>query len=127
MSQPDREVHRAMQAKLGITERAVNLRRAKAQSLVAMPSDIALYVIAQRSGIPINRWVKDGAALAQVADFDARLTAKEAPPRENPSSAARRQPTKNGRYGGTRSGDFVLDKIRVPEGVLSDRHRRDAE
>ena len=36
MPQPEREIHRAMQAKLGITERAVNLRRANAQSLVAM-------------------------------------------------------------------------------------------
>ena len=58
--------------------------------------------------------------------FDARLAAKETPGRDNPSNATRLQLTKNGRDA-TRSGDFVLDKIRVPEGILSDRHRRDAE
>jgi hypothetical protein len=126
MPQPEREVHRAMQAKLGITDRAVNLRRAKAQSLVAMPSDIALYVIAQRAGVRITRWVKDGAVLAQVADFDARLAAKESPARPSPSNASAPPSTKNGRAA-TRGGDFVLDKIRVPAGVLSDRHCRDAE
>jgi hypothetical protein len=127
MSPPDREVHRAMQAKLDITERAVNLRRAKAQSLVAMPSDVALYVIAQRSGVPITRWVKDGAVLAQVADFDARLAAKESPGQETPRRSGGSRPSSSTGNGSARGGDFVLDKIRVPAGVLSDRHRRDAE
>jgi hypothetical protein len=116
-----------MQAKLGITDRAVNLRRAKAQNLVAMPSDVALYVIAQRAGVPITRWVKDGALLAQVADFDARLAAKEAPRQESPRGIGAQRRASSTRNGGTRGGDFVLDKIRVPAGVLSDRHRRDAE
>jgi hypothetical protein len=127
MPQPEREVHSALQAKLGITDRAVNLRRAKAQSLVAMPSDVALYVIAQRAGVPITRWVKDGAVLAQVADFDARLAAKEAPRQESLRGIGAQRQASSIRNGRTRGGDFVLDKICVPAGVLSDRHRRDAE
>ena len=41
MSTQYRLVHDAMRKKLGITGRAVNMRRAKLQSLVGMPDDIA--------------------------------------------------------------------------------------
>jgi hypothetical protein len=127
MATPYREVHRALQAKLGITARAVNMRREKIQALVGMPNDIALYIAAQREGVPIHRWVKDAHVLAQVASFDATVTGKEAgtsvapPVKTSHTSKA----AKNG--GASRSAGFALDRIRIPAGVLSDRHRREAE
>ena len=86
MSTPYREVHRALQQKLKITPRAVNMRRAKLQSVVAMPDDVALYVEAQREGVPIHRWVKDAEVLARVASFAERVAAKAVP--NDASSAA---------------------------------------
>jgi len=91
-----------------------------------MPDDIALYIAGQRAGVPIHRWVKDSALLAQVASFDASVAAKEGPSRASTSpsqSSSTARPAKNG----GRSGDFVLDKIKIPADVLSNRHRRDAE
>lgn len=74
---PYRTVHRALQEKLGITPRAVNMRRAKIQSLVPMPDDVALYLVAQREGLPIHRWVKDATTLAQVASFAETVAGRE--------------------------------------------------
>lgn len=130
MTSPYRAVHQALQEKLGITSRAVNLRRAKIQASVGMPDDIALYIAAQRAGLPVHRWVKDAGVLAQVASFDATVAAKEASsgdtaPRPVSRTNAPAKPSRNG--GMSRSVAFALDKIRVPSGVLSDQHRRDAE
>jgi hypothetical protein len=121
---PYREVHQATQAKLGVTSRAVNLRRAKAQAIVGMPDDIALYLVAQRAGVPIHRWVNDPDVLTKVADFDSRLDAKTNPAQATtiPTRAAARSRSVRSQ----RSAGFGLDKIKVPPGVLSERHERDA-
>jgi hypothetical protein len=77
MSTDYQHVHQALQTKLGVTRRAVNMRKTKLQALVGMPDDIALYVEAQREGVPIHRWIKDAAVLAQVAAFAERVAAKD--------------------------------------------------
>jgi hypothetical protein len=119
-----RDVHKAIQEKLGITARAVNLRREKIQKTLGMPDDIALYIAAQRAGLHVHKWVKDANTLEQVASFDARLTAKEGGTAVQIQPSAK--PTPNG--GAERKGAaFALDKIKVPPGVLSDKRRRQAE
>lgn len=128
MGNIDGEIHRAIQEKLGIGRRAVNLRRAKAQRLVGMPDDVALLVIAQRAGVPIHKWIKDADVLTQVATFDEKLAAKEASAGALAPATAGRPAAKPARnVSAPRSAGFALDKIKVPEGVLSDKHRRDAE
>lgn len=124
MAQPEREVHRATQKHLGITERAVNLRRAKARRAVGMPDDIALYVVAQQAGVPIHKWVKDATTLAQVATFEGKLAAKQQSGPARPNAVSARPATPKTRQ---RSPEFGLDGIKVPADVLSDRHFRDAE
>jgi hypothetical protein len=111
-----------MQTKLGITERAVNLRRAKARRAVGMPDDIALYVVAQQADVPIHKWVKDSTTLAQVATFEEKLAAKQGARRPTTTT----QPTRARKTAG-RSPEFGLEGITVPAGVLSERHFRDAE
>ena len=64
MATPYKLVHRALQDNLGITARAVNMRRATIQSIVGMPDDIALYVAAQRAA---NEAVDAG-----LRDYDKR-------------------------------------------------------
>jgi hypothetical protein len=93
MTTPYRQVHNALQQKLGVTPRAVNMRKAKLQALVGMPDDVALYVEAQREGVPFHKWVKDADLLAQVASFAERVAAKEARARAKPTSAASSTPT----------------------------------
>src|SRR5438552_18912928 len=125
MSSPYREVHRALQETLGITSRGVNLRREKIQKTLGMPDDIALYIAAQRAGLRIHKWVKDGGVLEQVASFDEKLTAKEGGALLAPIAA----PVKAKRNGSSerKSAAFALDKIKVGSGVLSDKCRREAE
>jgi hypothetical protein len=67
----------ALRKKLGnVSIQAISQRRAKIQALVPMPADIATYVIASREGVPLHRHL-DRTTLEQVADFDARLRARE--------------------------------------------------
>lgn len=125
---PYTNVQRATAVKLNVTPRAVGLRREKIQRIVGMPNDIALYIVAQRASVPIHKWVKDPEVLAQVASFEARVAAKEggtaASPQEARTSKTPRPPGKVAQRAGT---EFVLDKITVPAGVLSERHLRDAK
>lgn len=124
---PYRDVHKAMQEKLGIGHRAVNMRREKIQETLGMPDDIALFIAAQRAGVRIHKWVKDGDVLEQVASFDARLTAKEgvAPPAPAPAPPVAK--AKRNGSSERKSAAFALERINVPSGVLSDKRRREAE
>lgn len=105
MTTPYRQVHSALQQKLGVTARAVNMRKTKLQGLVAMPDDVALYVEAQREGVPVHKWVKDADVLAQVASFAERVAAKEAPAREKPTTGGSSTPA--ARRGRRASGTTV--------------------
>ncbi|MGZ6609348.1 MAG: Swt1 family HEPN domain-containing protein [Solirubrobacteraceae bacterium] len=103
------------------------MRRAKLQKVVGMPNDIALYVAAQREGVPIHRWVKDAELLAQVASFDAAIAAKEPGVGLVAVPVAGRAKRTSLKAVESRGKEFALDKIEVPAGVLSEKHRRDAE
>jgi hypothetical protein len=77
LAQTNRQVLDALKEKLGnVSNQAIAQRRDKLQGLVRMPTDIATYVVAHRVGVPIHRFL-DEATLEKVADFDARLVAKE--------------------------------------------------
>jgi hypothetical protein len=74
-------------------------------------------VIAHREGVPINRWL-DEATLASVADYDARLAAKEG----GPAVHVRAAPTTKG--AATREVKLFPG---IPTARLSPKHMRDAE
>jgi hypothetical protein len=83
---------------------------------VRMPTDIATYVVAHRAGVPIHRHL-DPATLETVADYDARVSAKEgnAPLRSAVSAK-----------GATGVHEVTLFPG-IPTARLSARHMRDAE
>lgn len=89
-----------------------------------MPNDVALLIVAQEAGVPIHRWVKDAAILAQVATFNAQR-----PARQQASATPGTQPSKRtaDRPATGRNPEFGLDGINVPAGVLSVKHFKDAE
>lgn len=83
-----------------------------------MPTDIATYVIAQREGVKLHRYL-DEPTLAKVAEYEGRLTAKEggqaAPAPAKP--AARRRAAKTS----------TVDRSKIPVGALSEQQFNDAE
>ena len=88
--------------------------------LVAMPTDIATYIIGHREGLKIDRWLGPD-KLREVADFEARLAAKEggSPMPTKPKSDKRSVPaTKNVTIGG---------KMKIPAGSLNPKHVSEAE
>jgi hypothetical protein len=93
------------------------------QRVVAMPTDIATYVLAQREGVPIHRFGLSADVLASVASFDEKLRAKEAgapTPARLPTQRSAPRP---------RAAERHLDnfRVRVPSGVLSRKHMQEAE
>ncbi len=87
-----------------------------------MPVDIATYVVASREGVRLHREL-DSATLEQVADFDARLRARERangqtpdPPRWTTKKGAKASPAAK-----VRSGD-----LKVPTRALNPQHTADA-
>jgi hypothetical protein len=113
---PYRQVHDALRLKLDITPRAVNMRRAKLQTLIAMPDDVALYVEAHRAGIPVHKWVKDAAVLSQVASFAELVAAKESPDRKESLPGA--QATSAGRRRKPAASTVALTIAGVSVGTL---------
>jgi Swt1-like HEPN len=84
-----------------------------------MPTDIATYVIAHRVGVPINRFL-DADTLEKVADFDARVSAKES----GIPAPIRAAPTSNGSRGRAREVTLFPG---IPTARLSAKHMGDAE
>jgi Swt1-like HEPN len=103
---------------------AVRQRRAKLQNLVSMPNDIATYVVAQREGVPIHRFL-DTDSLTTVASFDEKLAAKEVG--ATPAPAPKRSTQRTRRVERPAAVELRLDNVRVPAGVLSAKHMREAE
>jgi hypothetical protein len=66
-----------LRAKLGnVSNQAISQRRARISKLVAMPTDIATYVVAHRAGVRLNKHL-DSETLERVAAFEGQLAAKE--------------------------------------------------
>jgi Swt1-like HEPN len=118
LGQTNRQVLAALREKLGgVSHQAVAWRREQIQKLVRMPTDIATYVVAHRVGVPINRFL-DANTLEKVADFDARVAAKEGvstPVRVAPAAGAK-----------ARTREVTLFPG-IPTARLSAKHMGDAE
>ena len=95
MAKTNSQVLAELRKKLdGVSHQAIQQRRARLQELVAMPSDIATYIVAQRNGVPIQRYL-DTSTLETVATFEGRLAAKEgAPTSSGQGTSAKAKPTK---------------------------------
>lgn len=124
MAQTNRKLLAALREKLGSSPQALSQRRQRLQGKVAMPTDIATYVVAQRAGIRLDRYL-DLDTIETVNRFMRDLDAVEG--RAGAVTADTRRPTK-------RSGDKAKDpkqinlgKLKVPAGALTDRHVSDAE
>jgi len=85
-----------------------------------MPNDIANYIIAQRAGTPLHRYL-DAETLGQVGEFEARLASKEGGGGEiaiqSPRRRARTTPA---------TKELRLDRIRVPSGALTQKRMDEA-
>jgi len=113
----------ALRKKLGdVSHQAIAQRRAKIQALVPMPVDIATYVVASREGVALHRDL-DASTLEQVANFDARLRAREQANGQEPE-VPRRARTK--RNPGTTVRQLKIGTFAVPTGTLNPQHTTDA-
>jgi hypothetical protein len=118
LAQTNRQVLEALRTKLGgVSRQAIGQRRDRIQKLVRMPTDIATYIVAHRVGVPINRFL-DEETLEKVADYDARLAAKEG---EGPA------PTRAAPVKGMKGAREVTLFPGIPTARLSEKHMRDAE
>jgi hypothetical protein len=105
-----------------VSLQAVQQRRAKIQSLVPMPSEIATYVIAQRAGVPLHAHL-DAATLEQVATADLHLRTKDSRTEGRTPVPAKSKPV-------TRPiivKELHLTNIKVPSAALSAVRKADAE
>ncbi|MEX1046854.1 MAG: Swt1 family HEPN domain-containing protein [Actinomycetota bacterium] len=98
-----------------VSPQAVQQRRKRLQQLVPMPLDVATYVIAQRFGVPLHKFL-DADVLDQVAAAEQRLAVKE--------SAASSVVPHTGHDARERASTVTvrevhLDKIKIPEAALS--------
>jgi len=104
-----------------VSPQAVQQRRGRLQRIVPMPSDIATYIVAQRVGIKLQRYL-DGLQLGEVATWEQRLAAKEngSPPTTQPRF---RKPA------GSKAvvKEFHLDKVKLPDAALSTQRKAEAE
>jgi Swt1-like HEPN len=108
----------------GVSRQAVEQRRDRITAKVAMPADIAAYVLAQRQGVRIARHL-DEATLEKVAEYESRLTQKEAAEgslQPVPAATGRRAKGSASRA----PKPVVLDKIKVPDGALTTQQANDA-
>jgi hypothetical protein len=130
MVRTDSEVLAALRKKLAkpgntpVTLQAIHQRRAKLQTLVPMPTDIATYVVAQRAGVTLHAYL-DAATLDQVATAEQRLSAKEASAQEG--TAARARETRKPATRAAIVNELHLDKIKVPNAALSAARQTEAE
>jgi Swt1-like HEPN len=119
LAQTNRHVLAALREKLGgVSNQAIGQRRDRIQKLVRMPTDIATYVVAHRVGVPIHRFL-DEETLEKVADFDARVAAKEGhvPPPARAASSAK----------ATKGAREVTLFPGIPTARLSTKHMSEAE
>jgi hypothetical protein len=112
-------------AKLGqppVSLQAIQQRRGRFQAMVPMHTDIATYVVAQREGVPLHRYL-DAETLDQVATAEQRLSAKEARSSASAGTAARR----SRRPAAITVKEVHLEKIKVSQAALSPQRMGEAE
>jgi hypothetical protein len=112
----------ALREKLGgVSQQAVQQRRARLQKLVPVPTDIATYIVAHREGVRINKYL-DSETLQNVAEWEARVAAKE-----SPSTAAAASGKSNARGRTVVVREAKIADVKVPPGSLTQKHIADAQ
>jgi hypothetical protein len=118
-----RDLPAALREKADISDRGIRKRRERIQKTLPMPADIATAIVAQRAGVPINRYLDDD-TLASVSTWEAQLSQKEA----GQATAAPRTPRSRGGKGQTKVvREAKLGDVNVPANRLSQQHLSDAE
>jgi hypothetical protein len=121
MAQANRELLAALRERLGITRQALSDRRARMTRKVSMPAEIATYVIAHREGINLGKYL-DAETVAQVMDFEDRLSRKEGADQAEPRVRGARGAEK------PRAQKVVrLESPKVPGGALPAKQIQEAE
>lgn len=118
-----RDLPAALREKANISERGIRKRRERIQKTLPMPADIALYIVAQRAGVPINRYLDD-ATLASVSTWETQLAQKEAAQTPTAPSAPH---SRGGKKRSTVVREARLGDISLPRSRLSQQHIADAE
>lgn len=124
MAQTNRKLLAALREKLGSSPQALSQRRQRLQSKVAMPTDIATYVVAQRAGIRVDKYL-DLETIETVNRFMRDLDAVDGRAGGVPAGAGPRTRKSRAKEKDPKQRD--LGKLKVRAGALSDRHVSDAE
>jgi hypothetical protein len=124
LAKTDSRLLAALRKKLGgVSLQAIHQRRAKLQGLVPMFPDIATYVIAQREGLRLDKYIKDLDVLSAVAAADARLRAiEEASETPKRRASTSKQPTRMTRV----TKVSIAGKIETEVPGLSATHAKEA-
>lgn len=123
MAQTNRQVLAALREKLGgVSNQAISQRRERVQTQVAMPTDIATYIVAQSEGVRIERHL-DADTLQTVADFQGRLAAKGGGATASPAARV----TTRGRQKSETVKELRVGDVKIPKNALSQKHMDDAE
>jgi hypothetical protein len=120
-SQTNKKLRADRLKKLGVSPQALSQQRQRLQKKVAMPTDIATYVIAHRNGIRIDRYL-DHETIERVNGADCRL-----PEVEGGSATAVTIPARPRTKPVKPSKTVVLGDVDLRRAGLSKRHMRDAE
>lgn len=107
--------------KLQVGRRRLNQLAAQRAAELPASHEEAISTIAYENGLTLSKYL----TREEVAEVRA-LVAQSRPPAPTPAPPAPAARAKNG-ASTTRSGEIALDKIKIPAGVLSDRHHRDAQ
>lgn len=120
----NQELLAALRQKLGgVSLQAISARRRRIRALVAMPTDVATYIIAHREGLKIEQWL-DAEKLREVAEFEAKLIAKERALDGSTSRAGR--PQRRGTRATVTKEVTIGGKLKIPKGALNPQHAAEA-
>ncbi|MEX2645048.1 MAG: Swt1 family HEPN domain-containing protein [Gaiellaceae bacterium] len=117
----NRQLREDLLKKLGVGWRRLNQLAAQRAAELPASHEEAIYTLAYEHGLTLSKYL----TREEVAEIRA-LVAQSPRPAPTPAAPAVVARARNG-PSPQRSGEIALNKIRIPGGVLSDRHRRDAE
>ncbi|MFL5897150.1 MAG: hypothetical protein ACJ76D_01595 [Solirubrobacterales bacterium] len=123
MSTTDRRLLADLLKKLGSSSQALSQRRNRLKKKVAMPTDIATYVIAQQQGLRLDQYL-DLEMIQTVNSFLAQVEAKEGAGSAQ-SDTSRRPSSRAG--SATAPSQITFAKFKVPLDALSSTHVKEAE
>jgi hypothetical protein len=121
MSATNSKLRKDLLAKLQSSPQALSQRRERLKRKVAMPTDIATYVIAHQQGLRLDRYL-DLETIRVVNGFIREVEQKGAPV-ESPAPMKRDR----SRRPSSPPGQATIDRFNVPSGALSASHAKDLD